>query len=484
MSESLSKHVVVVGGGVTGLTAAYRIHKLRPEWRVTLLESRDRLGGNIVTVREKGFVIDGGPDSFVRTKPAAVKLARELGLEDQLITTKPDGRKVYLAHAGQLEAMPEGMALGVPTRPGPLVRSRLLGWPAKLRLFSEPFWPAGNDDGRDESIYDFLSRRLGGTAAERLAGPLLGGIYAGDIRKLSMRATFPQLIELEKKHRSLVLGTLAMRADGRRRVKGEATPNSRLKRTQQLIQAAWGTAESPFYSFKGGMLSLIDALADALPQGTVRLEAGLDGLRREGEKWQLVSGDQKLEADAVVLACPARVAAKLVPTEQLSRDLSSIQYLSTATVFFAFDRSQVSHPLDGVGFVVPPGEGDILAGTFINSKWEHRVPEGKVLLRAFLGGARGGELVEQQSDAELSARALKELKRLMGRLGEPEWTRVFRYPKSNPQPHLGHKERLVRLRENGVRGLELAGAAYDGVGIPDCVAQAERAAESIIKQLA
>lgn len=482
MSESLQKHVVVVGGGVTGLTAAYRIHQARPEWQITLLESRDRLGGNIVTVREKGFVIDGGPDSFVHTKPAAVKLARELGLEDQLITTRPDGRKVYLAHAGQLEPMPEGMALGVPTRPGPLVRSPLLGWPAKLRLFSEPLWPPGKGDA-DESIYDFLSRRLGDAGAEKLAGPLLGGIYAGDIRKLSMRATFPQLIELERKHRSLVLGTLAMRAEGRRRVKGESTPSSRWQRTRQLIEAAWGTAESPFYSFKGGMSSLIEALQAALPHGSVRLNVGLDGLRREGEQWQLVTGQEKLSADAVVLACPARVAAKLVPGEALSRELSAIEYLSTATVFFAFDRSQVAHPLDGVGFVVPPGEGEILAGTFINSKWEHRVPEGKVLLRAFLGGARGGELVEQQSDEQLTQRALKELERLMGRLGEPEWSRVFRYPKSNPQPHLGHKDRLERLRKNAVPRLELAGAAYDGVGIPDCVAQAERAADSIVKQL-
>ncbi len=484
MSEPSHKHVVVVGGGVTGLTAAYRIHKLRPDWKLTLLESRDRLGGNIITVREKGFVVDGGPDSFVRTKPAAVTLARELGLEDQLISTRPEGRKVYLAHAGHLEPMPEGMALGVPTRPGPLVRSRLLGWPAKLRLFSEPFWPAGKANGQDESIYDFLSRRLGDAGAEKLAGPLLGGIYAGDIRKLSMRATFPQLIELEKKHRSLVVGTLAMRAEGRRRVKGESAPASRLARARQLIEAAWGTSESPFYSFKGGMLSLIEALAEALPPGTVQLDMALDGLRRDGDRWQLVVGDQKLEADAVVLACPARVAAKLVPGEALSRDLRAIEYLSTATVFFAFDRSTVSHPLDGVGFVVPPGEGEILAGTFINSKWAHRVPEGKVLLRAFLGGARGGDLVEQQTDEQLTQRAFNELERLMGRLGEPEWTRVFRYPKSNPQPHLGHKERLGRLRANGVPRLELAGAAYDGVGIPDCVAQAERAAEAIVRQLA
>lgn len=475
-----AKHVVVVGGGVTGLTAAYRLQRAQPDWRVTLLEAGERLGGNIVTVRENGFVIDGGPDSFVSTKPAALKLSKELGLEAELISTRPESRGVFLVHGGRLEAMPAGMALGVPTRPGPLLRSNLLGWRSKLRLFAEPFMPAGEGDG-DESVFDFLERRLGAVAAEQLAGPLLGGIYAGDIRRLSMRATFPQLIELERRHRSLVVGTLAMRAAGKRR--GEPAPRSPLRRALELLAASGGEAASPFVSFREGMMTLIDALADALPPGSVRTGSAVLGLRQAQGRWRVELAGEQLAADAVVLACPARVAAEILADSAARAELASIEYLSTATVFYALKRADVAHDLRGVGFVVPPGEGKILAGTFISSKWPHRAPDGKVLLRAFFGGVRGGAELPEQTDAGLAATGLSELRRLMGHLGEPEWTRVFRYHHKNPQPNLGHLARVERLQAGLPPGLELAGAAYEGVGIPDCVSQAEGAAARIVQQL-
>jgi len=475
-----SKHVVVVGGGVTGLATAYRLHRSRPGWRVTLLEASDQLGGNIVTVRENGFVIDGGPDSFVHTKPAALKLAKELGLEGELISTKPESRGVFLAHAGRLEAMPEGMALGVPTRPGPLLRSSLLGWRGKLRLFSEPLMPARKAQG-DESIFDFLERRLGAVAAEQLAGPLLGGIYAGDIRQLSMAATFPQLIELERRHRSLVVGTLSMRAAGKRR--GQPAPANPVRRALELLAASRAEAMSPFVSFREGMMTLIEALAASLPAGAPRTTRPVLGLSTSGDRWQVALEGEQLAADAVVLACPARVAAELLADSRAREDLASIEYLSTATVFYAFNRADVAHDLRGVGFVVPPGEGRILAGTFISSKWPHRAPDGKVLLRAFFGGVRGGHALPEQSDASLTATGLSELRRLMGHLGEPLWSRVFRYHHKNPQPNLGHLARVQRLHANVPHGVVLAGAAYEGVGIPDCVTQADAAAQRIVEQL-
>jgi protoporphyrinogen/coproporphyrinogen III oxidase len=478
------RRVVVVGAGITGLTAAYCISRQRPDVEVVVLERTARLGGNIRTDRVDGFLLDAGPDAFLRTKTEAVELARELGLGSDLVTTQE--RRVYVVHRGKLVVMPAGMALAVPTRLGPLFATPLVGWGSKLRVARDLVWPARRLPAEeDESIYDFIAGRFGREAAERLAAPLLGGIYAGDTHDLSIQATFPQLVELERQHGSLILGLFAAQ-----RARDQSQPDTahkgRLAETLELARWLWrpaaGTAPSPFYSFSAGVGTLTDALAKQLPEAAVRLETELVRLTPPGgstQLWRLGTGDgEELEADAVILTTPAHVAAQVIPEPALREELASIPYVSTATVFFGYPRASVRHPLDAVGFIVPRGEADLFAATFVSSKWDHRAPEGYVLLRVFFGSSLHTPNPDSLDDGELLAMGQRELERLLGPLGSPVLRRVYRYPRANPQPLVGHPSRLGRIAAELRRcpGLYLAGGAYRGVGIPDCIAQATDAA--------
>jgi protoporphyrinogen/coproporphyrinogen III oxidase len=483
MSATRDVQAVVVGAGIAGLTAAYELSK--GTHSLLVIEGRDRVGGNIRTEHTDGFLIDAGPDSFVRTKPEATELCRELGLEDQLITTQ--ARSVFIAHRGRLVAMPAGMALAVPTRLGPILRTPLLGWGGKLGLFSD-LWRRSTPVGDDETIGDFVTRHFGAQAAARLAGPLLSGIYAGDVTALSIQATFPQLVELERRHKSLIFGLFAAQRARDEGKAAQALPSSRLG--QLLALLGWlrrtsGHAPSPFYSLRNGMQSLVDALRARLPEGSVELGVPVIGLEAggAGRRWTLrLASGARVTTDHVVLAAPAHTSAKLMPDPALADLLSGIVYLSTATVFLGLDRAQVRHPLEGVGFMVPRGEGRLLAGTWISSKWEGRAREGTALVRGFLGGAREGDLVDRSSDEELVALTIEELTQWMGPLGQPRLARVYRYPASNPQPLVGHLARLERIRARleNLPGIYLAGAAYEGVGIPDCVRQGQHAARSAL----
>ncbi|MEB2314005.1 MAG: protoporphyrinogen oxidase [Sorangiineae bacterium] len=484
MTSGARRRVLVIGGGVTGLTAAYRIRRARSDVEVAVLERRARLGGNIVTERRDGFLLDGGPDSFLRTKPEAVKLCRELGLETDLVTPREEARAVYVVSRGRLERMPGGMALAVPTRLWPMLVTPLLSPAGKLRMLGDVL--RRGEPEEDESIERFITRRFGHEAAARLAAPLLGGIYAGDIAELSVRATFPQLAELEREHGSLVRGLFA----AQRARAGAPPPGGGLRGARDFLRWLHREAElapSPFQSLRGGMGSLIDELATALPPGAARTGAAARRVTREGARFRVeLEGGERLDADAIVIAAPAHVAARLLDDASLASELSAIPYVSTATVFFALRRHAVSHPLDGVGFIVPPGEARILAATWVSSKWEGRAPESHALLRAFVGGApaRGSLDVKETSDDELARVAKDELERLMGPIGAPLFTRVFRYEDSNPQPVVGHLARLARITERTalVPGLYLAGAPYDGVGIPDCVRQAEHVAARVLAE--
>ena len=478
--------LIVIGAGITGLSAAYAALRLRPETQVTVLERSLHVGGCIVTEHQDGFVLDGGPDSFLKTKPAAIALCRQLGLEGELISVREAGRNVYVVHDGKLLPLPPGMALAVPTRLAPLLTTPLLSPAGKLRMLGDLLLPAhflAPED--DESIAAFVARRFGREAADRLAAPLLGGIYSGDAETLSLRSTFPQLAEYERAHGSVVFGMFAAQ------VPGASHSRSRLGQLRALLR--WmrrgdKLLPSPFASFPRGMGQLVDALLSKLPEGTVRRGAEVVRLHPPATREKLwtveLAGGERLAADGVLLAAPARVCAGLVPDAELSRELLAIPQGSTATVFIGLDRAGVAHPLDGSGFVVPKGQGRILAATWVSSKWEGRAPAGKVLLRTYLGGARDPELLSTASDAELVSLARTELERLMGHLGQPELTRVFRYVDSRPQPVTGHGARLERIRA-GVRRLprlELAGAAYDGVGIPDCIRQAETAVSRLFER--
>jgi len=483
--SNLAPTVAVIGGGITGLSAAYYLRQLQPSARITLFEGGSRLGGNIRTELRQDFLVDAGPDSFIAGKPAAMDLCRELGLSGELIRPRPGARGVYVARDGQLQAVPEGLVMGVPTRLGPLLRSGFLTLSGKLRMLAEAFIPRGfgrdSADLGDESIAAFMTRRFGKEAARRFVAPLLAGIYAGDADRLSMDATFPLLSALEQQHGSVTWGLLLAQLA---RVKGgsSGTRFARAKAALHWLKAVPGEGqESPFVSLRGGMGTLISTLASRLGETQVLLGQKVDSLQRAGDGWSVFAGGNRLDVDAVVLAPQAHVAANLLSPGFLSEELRAIRYASTATVFLGFDQRSLARPLTGAGFIVPPGEGSVLAGTWITSKWAGRAPDGSVLVRAFLGGARAERDVTLQDDESLVAQSLSELERLAGRLGSPRFTSVHRHIASNPQPSLGHRARMARIDAElkALPGLQLAGAAYDGVSIPDCIRQARAAAERI-----
>jgi oxygen-dependent protoporphyrinogen oxidase len=489
------KHIVVLGGGITGLSAAHalasRARASGRAVRVTVLEGSGRLGGNLVTMREGGFVLDGGPDSWVSSKPQATALAKELGLEGALVGTNPHNRRYFVAWGEELHPVPEGLVLGVPTRLMPLAASRLFTWRGKARMAMEPFVPArrgGPED--DESIASFAARRLGKEAADRLVAPLLGGISAGDANDISLRAAFPQLAAMEAKHGSLVRGMIAAK---RARPEGGKPNGDGASPAPAGAGSKPGAPSSAFVSLRGGVGDLVVALARRLEEEgvTVRTNARAAALARdERGGWTVRTADgETLHADAVLVAVPAHVASGLLrPIDPSVADrLADIRFGSTATVFLGYRRGEVKHPLDGVGFVVPRSQGrPILAGTWVSSKWDDRAPQGHVLVRAFFGGA-WGEGVLDRDDAGLVELARDELSGLMGLHAEPVLARVFRFHRATAQMRVGHLSSMAstkaRLAEVAP-GLLLAGGGYDGVGIPDCVRQAQQAAGELLADAA
>lgn len=472
---------IVVGGGISGLATAHALH--RQGATVTLVEARRRVGGNILTETVDGFTIDAGPDAFVRTKPEGTMLCETLGLGAELMTTQ--SRRVFVAQRDGLTEMPAGMALAVPTRLGPMLETPLLSFAGKLRMLGDLLLP-GRPATEDESIGAFIERRFGAEAAHNLAAPLLGGIYAGDIYELSLASTFPQLATLEKEHGSLIRGFFA--AQQKRR--GLPVPRSRWATLCAMVAASAkpkAGAPSPFHSLKPGMQRLVESLASSLPSSSILLGREAVQLRFEPaqRQWSLQLDDgERLFADGVSLCLPAHGAAKLVPSERAAARLREIPYVSTATVFLGFERDAVAHPLDGVGFIAPKGTGRLMAATWVSSKWAHRSAEGRVLMRGFVGGSRGGALVDRSSDAELVRLVLEDMRFWMGRMGTPLLARVYRYSRANPQPLVGHGERVRAIREalTGFEGLQLAGAAYGSVGIPDCIRQGQQAAQALLAE--
>ncbi|HLV68999.1 MAG TPA: protoporphyrinogen oxidase [Polyangiaceae bacterium] len=472
--------VAVLGGGISGLTAAFTLGVRRPELDVRVLEAGPRLGGCIRTDRTDGFVIEAGPDSFLRTKPEALELCRELGLEGELIGTRPEAHTVFLARAGRLERMPAGMVLAAPTRLWPLLRTPLLSLGGKLRAACDLVLPSGSP-GDDESIASFLSRRFGREVAERIGGPLLGSIHAADIGELSLAATFPQLAELEKRWGSVILGLLALEAQRRARTSSRSRRFLKLRALLGwLLRRRSEPRESPFLSLRGGMEGLVERLVARLPEERVRINEPVVALERDGDRWLVRTASGTLSARAVIATVPAPVAARLVPNGGLSHELGTIRYGSTAAVALGFERSAEARPLGGSGFLSMPGESPVLAATWVTSKWEGRAPDRHVLVRAYFGGP-GSAAVLAESDGELVETARRELERFMGALGTPLLARVYRHQGNRPQPTVGHRERLARVGTElaSLPGLFLAGAGYEGSGIPDCVRQGRAAAERV-----
>jgi oxygen-dependent protoporphyrinogen oxidase len=460
--------VVVVGGGIAGLAAAHRLVELARDERrpldLVLLEAAGRLGGTIRTERADGFLLEAGADSFISEKPWALALAERLDLGPRLRRTDDRFRRTYVVRGGRLRPLPEGFLLLAPTRAWPVLASGVFSWRGKLRLGLDLILPRRPAVG-DESLGSFVRRRLGREALERVVQPLVAGIYTADPDRLSLAATMPRFLALERVHRSLILGL------------------RRSTRSAETVGAS-GARWSLFVTLAGGMEELVAALAGRLPPGVVRLGTAAGAVARIPDGWRVERQDgAPLSADGVVLAGAAPTMAKLVGDldAPLARLLGGIAYASSATVTLAYPRAAIRHPLDGFGFVVPQAEGRaILACTFSSVKYPGRAPDGFALLRVFLGGALQAELLVRD-DPALVGLAHDDVAQLLGITGEPVLSRVWRHPGTMPQYDVGHLDRIAAIdaRLGTLPGLVLAGGAYRGVGIADCVHSGETAAERL-----
>ncbi len=469
-----TRHIIVIGGGISGLAAAHRLTELSRagsiELRITLLEASDRLGGVIATEHDQDLLLELGPDSYITEKPAALRLCERLGLTERLIAPRHDGLKLYTVHRGALEPLPEGFLLMAPTRVGSVLRSPLFSWGGKGRMGLEPLLPRRSDDG-DESLASFVRRRLGREVLERVAQPLIGGIHASDPETLSLAATMPRFPEMERTHGSVILGT--RRAQKRRAQVADET----------------GARWSLFVSIDGGMEVLVRRITDALDPGVVRLGETVRDLSWHpgARRWRVETSRAGLEADAVICTLPAFAAATALTILEpaLAGELKAIPFSSTATVNLAYRRSDIAHPLDGYGFVVPHVERrKIMACTFSSVKYAGRAPKDVALLRCFAGGALQPDLLDQP-DESLEAQVREDLDALLGISGAPTLCRTTRYPDCMPQYNVGHLDRLERIdaRLDRFPTLALAGKSYRGVGIADCIHSGETAAEAIVERL-
>lgn len=468
--EQKIPHFVIVGGGIAGLAAAHRLVELSRErevpLRFTLLEASGHLGGVIATEKRDDFLLELGPDSFISEKPWALALCRRLGLEPDLIGTRDEHRATFVVRAGKLEPLPEGFMLLAPTKVGPLLRSRIFSWPGKLRMALDLVLPRGGHD--DESLGSFVRRRFGREVLDRVAQPLIGGIYTADPERLSLAATMPRFLQMEREHRSV---SYAMWKAAR----------SRPQEAKHASGARW----SLFVTLKSGLQEFVETLRAKFSLGEVRHSMPVASVHRTDGRWQVKCGDgSMLSADGLVLATPAFQTANLVRAldTQLAEQLAGIAYSSAATVNLAYRRDQIPHPLNGFGFVVPSIERRaIIAGTFSSVKYAGRAPEGYVLLRAFVGGSLQAELFDLDDQA-MEAAVRKELALLLGIQAAPLFTCIARYPRSMPQYLVGHIQMIDKIEQRVAQysGLALAGNAYRGVGIADCVRSGEAAAETVL----
>ena len=457
----MAKRVVIVGGGISGLAAAHRLTELGHEsTQITLLEASSRLGGTIYTDRRDDFLLERGPDSFISEKPEAVALAKRLGIESRLIQTNEEQRRSFIVRNGRLRPVPEGFQLLAPSRMWSFICTDIFSVPGKLRMAADILLPRKHSNEiDDESLASFVRRRLGREALERMAQPMVGGIYTADPETLSLRATLPRFLDMERDHRSLIL---AMMRQGQKR-------------------GTSGARYSLFLSFDKGMEVLVNALADVIPN--VRLRTRIEALSYDSGTWRLkTDSGETFEADTVCLAVPAYVAARLIKnvSEPLAAQLSAIKYASTATINLAYPRKSVSHPLDGFGFVVPFIEKrSLIACTFSSMKFPGRAPDDHVLLRAFAGGALQPEMFALD---DIETRIEADLRELLGINADPLFAETAKWERSMPQYEVGHLDRVTAI-ENELKklpGLTLAGNSYRGAGIPDCIRSGETAAESLI----
>jgi len=464
----------------------------------------DRFGGIVQTRERDGFLLESGPDSFISEKPAALELVKRLGLETHLIKTNEHHRRSFVVRQGRLLPVPEGFHLLAPSRFWPFVRSEIFSWVGKARMALDLLLPRRNLNGNadvttDESLAQFVRRRLGREALQRMAQPMVGGIYTADPEQLSLRATMPRFLEMEREHRSLIR---ALRKQS----------SSAVREGSDFAEETSGARYSLFLSFDRGMQLLTDKLEEQIlnsrsqnsnfesriseedgpGETSIRVNTAVESLTLEGDPiaadkaaiWRISTNrGETIVADGVCLALPAYVSARLLSSvdAQLATELNGITYASSATINLAYRREDIPHPLDGFGFVVPFIERrSLIACTFSSVKFPGRAPQGYALLRAFVGGALQPEMFELSQD-ELISRVRADLRDLLGIAQPPLFTEVSKWERSMPQYHVGHLERIKRIRGRLVAlpGLALAGNAYSGLGIPDCISSGETAADNL-----
>jgi oxygen-dependent protoporphyrinogen oxidase len=487
------KHVIIIGGGVAGLGAAYKLKRAADEGhpvRFTLIEKNERLGGCLATEYiddpETGerFIVDGGSDAFITSKPGVHRVAKLLGIFDEEVRTCDENKKTLILKSGRLVELPDGIMMFAPTKLVPLATTSLYSWPAKLRMAldlviprKQKWAPGETAQQHDETLESFVVRRMGRESLDRLAEPLVGGVHASDPAKMSLAATFPNLLEMEQEHGSLVRGFLAQRKLVEEQ-KRKHPPKPGAKRF------------TFFSSFAQGMQFFIEALADTLGREHIRAGVGVESVLRDADgSWRVaLDGGEVLEADAVIIATPSWAASRMLADAdpRVRELLDSIPFSSSATVPMAFREEDCPFDTKFFGILVPLVENrPLMAVTMSSAKWPDRAPEGRVLLRGFVGGPRNQEIMGK-SDDELVEIVRAQLVDILGLKpdAKPLFSRVFRWTMGMPQYTMGHLDRMDELDSlvDRVGGLALAGGSYRGVGVPNCLEGGESAASKVLRE--
>ncbi|KGX92624.1 protoporphyrinogen oxidase [Pontibacillus halophilus JSM 076056 = DSM 19796] len=458
--------IAIVGGGITGLATAYYLQKYIKEqqlpYRIQLLESSKELGGFLKTEERDGFTIERGPDSLIARKPSSFRLIEEVGLSDTVVGNAT-GQSYILAN-GKLNKMPRGSYMGIPVQVRPFLFSGLFSMKGKLRAGMDFVKPRGKETG-DQSLGLFFRKRLGDEVVENLIEPLLSGIYSGDIDQLSLMSTFPNFYQLEQEHGSLIKGLKTM------------VPKQPKQKKKPSV----------FRTLTGGMSSLVNAIEERLDEGTVRFETGVDHIQRKEAGYHLLLTDGTvLKADSVVVTTPHKETERMLSQYDFLSPFKEMPATSVANVAMAFDQSAIKEDIDGTGFVVSRNEDyRITACTWTHKKWPHTTPDGKALLRVYVGKPSDQEIVNA-SDEEIQRVVLNDLNKVMNIEGEPEFSLITRWKESRAQYTVGHRERMETIREemrSQLPGVYLAGASFDGLGVPDCIDQGEAAVQSVLAYL-
>jgi oxygen-dependent protoporphyrinogen oxidase len=466
--ENRERRIAIIGGGITGLAAAHKLEKAKANGEhitYDLFEKSGRLGGKIKTERVNGFVVELGPDSYLARKESMTRLATEVGLKDELLSN--DTGQAYVLKGETLHPIPGGAVMGIPTEIKPFINTSLLSPIGKLRAAGDFFYPRITAKDEDMSLGNFFRRRLGNEVVDSLIEPLLSGIYAGNLDKLSLKATFPQFQQVEQKHGSLIRGM----------------KDSRAKKAKKQEEAT--KSKGMFLTFRKGLESFVEAVEAHLGANSIHKNSDLTKvIKLDGQfHLQFASGATEVY-DNVIVTTPPKVTAKLLQDYPYFTYLHEMEATTVATVAMAYKKDKVTNPYDGTGFVVSKKSNHtITACTWTHKKWQHSTPEGYALLRAYVGRS-GDSAIVSRSDEEILSAVLYDLKQIMTIEGKPEFFFIKRWQESMPQYNVGHTFKLSKIKEDIARnlpGLYLAGGGYEGIGLPDCIDQGEAAVDRILK---